>query len=397
MKANGVRATKVSDGTVRLTGEVTPQLRKVLGDNAANAIRNAIKNGKPLNEGAIKAIFGKSKHDGLRAAMTVFSGKGIGGKKGSSLALTENKIILRNAEGKKQVIPIVKVQNPVLAGKKDEMRLTSEIDADLKKLREKGVSLSAEEQKAMLQHTHPLVRMEAISKGMAKTDEERRAVLQDSDPSVRITAIGRGLATSDNDKERALTDDSPIVRLAAVMKGLATTPKQIKRAQYDTNAAVRNAAQALQGQNNEIAALGGKAAHMEGQSAAQRALAYLRGDPKSLAQRLTAITDDDPAARAIAVALFGKSLLAENLGEPSKKKFSAQYQYADGQGDLKVQNEDGTIHEMPFTAFGSTGSDFQWDGFKNAEDWKRFKSLSDEEKLRAFKAMTQTIADFRRR
>lgn len=143
----GLRVTKVNDGTVSLSGKVPTSVRRKFGTKVADSLQGAANSGKPLNKGAIKAIFGGGKGKVIADAIVSFSGKG-GSPKGAVMHLNNKtdknvRMTIRDEKGKlhfkssdtglesaarlmnllgSRKKGTVTVQNP-LAGKKDELKV----------------------------------------------------------------------------------------------------------------------------------------------------------------------------------------------------------------------------------------------------------------------------------
>lgn len=95
----GLRITKVSDGTVKLSGRIPSSLRADLGDKAAAGLNRLAKSGKPVNVGALKAILAGAGNKRLVNEILGFSQKGVGTK------------------GQTMDVGLRQVKNPALGGK----------------------------------------------------------------------------------------------------------------------------------------------------------------------------------------------------------------------------------------------------------------------------------------
>lgn len=198
MKGHGLRATKLSDGTVTLSGSIPNKLKSQMRQADINAVQKAIKDKKPLNVGALKAVLGMMKPKAVRDALIGFAGKQAGSKD-SKLTLRDTSkgdvsVNLRNKENKlfrtlgtsleslqrlKNLVPKTSIQNPALAGKKSEMgdgwNLINKVEGEAKSDDEKAAARYLG--KAAVQFT---VNSEEMKKGPAAiarlSDKELKAL-----------------------------------------------------------------------------------------------------------------------------------------------------------------------------------------------------------------------------
>lgn len=146
MKAGGVRATKVSDGTVRLEGRVTKSFRRQAGDRTADAVQRAIDSKKPLNTTAIKSLFADTQNKAMAQSIENFAKKQAGSK-GQMMGLGDR----------------MSVKNPALGGKKSEMRdsdLNGMTAEQFKHYETKSKSMSDEELKFALKDLHETIKIQ---------------------------------------------------------------------------------------------------------------------------------------------------------------------------------------------------------------------------------------------
>jgi hypothetical protein len=106
MKNNGGKAitlTKASDGTMAFSGGVSPALRAKVGDKTADAIDKAIKSGRPMNAGAVRAVLADAINKDISRTIVDF-GKTTKGTKGLSMRMNASKgetaIAVKSADGK---------------------------------------------------------------------------------------------------------------------------------------------------------------------------------------------------------------------------------------------------------------------------------------------------------